>query len=49
MRKNNIMNFISVIVDKLIKIIYYILIYITINMTNLVKIIIDIIIKYYGL
>lgn len=49
MRKNNIMNFILVIVDKLIKIIYYMLIYITINMINLVKIIINIIIKYYGL
>lgn len=49
MRKCNNLSFIIVIMSKLIKMIYYIPVYIIINMTNLIKIIINVIIKYYGL
>ena len=48
-RKSNSYNSILVIVNRLIKIVYYELVKVTINVLELAKVIIDMVVQYYGL
>lgn len=47
--KKDSYNFILIIIDKLIKIVYYKLVQVTIDATSLVKVIIDVVVQYHGL